>query len=255
MAIVVSPQTTAAQFIPTSLSPPSGMKRSLSVTELSAPGLKASEALVKAAIASLTRVIPACYAPDRTSSMRRFLAIIWVVSLGATSAAAQGSSTDDSTTAGARHGAATAEEEAISEGEEASPEPSREEDLPPQLRAPSMEGLQSPTAPAAPAADDSLDEEFDEDFSEEDFGDDEDMAADDAKLLGLAEPPASDPTLASWTNPRPVFSLNGYFRVRGQLLGPPDSARPIERGPLRPMDSGRQRGQLWGQRSASPGRL
>jgi hypothetical protein len=144
--------------------------------------------------------------------MRRFLAIIWVVSLGATSAAAQGSSTDDSTTAGARHGAATAEEEAISEGEEASPEPTREEDLPPQLRAPSMEGLQSPTAPAR---DDSFDEEFEGDFDEADFEDEDDMAADDAALLGQAEPPASDPTLASWTNPRPVFSLNGYFRVRG----------------------------------------
>ena len=77
--------------------------------------------MVKAAIAPLTRVIPACYAPDRTGSMRRFLAIIWVVSLWAVSAAAQ----DDATTAGARHSAATAEEEAISEGEEASPEPTR----------------------------------------------------------------------------------------------------------------------------------
>jgi len=191
------------------------MKRRLSVTELSAPGLKARAPLVKAAIASLTRAILACYARDRTNSMRRFLAIIWVVSLGATSVAAQGSSTDDSTTAGARHGAATAEEEAISEGEEASPEPTREEDLPPQLRAPSMEGLQSPTAPAR---DDSFDEEFEGDFDEADFEDEDDMAADDAALLGQAEPPASDPTLASWTNPRPVFSLNGYFRVRGNYL-------------------------------------
>jgi uncharacterized protein (TIGR04551 family) len=171
--------------------------------------------LVKAAIASLTRAIPACYARDRTSSMRRFLAIIWVVSLGATSAAAQGPSNDDATTAGARRSAATAEEEAIAEGEEASPEPTREEDLPPQLRAPSIGGLQSPTAPAA---DDSLDEEFEGDFDDADFEDDDDMAADDAALLGQAEPPASDPTLASWTNPRPVFSLNGYFRVRGEYI-------------------------------------
>jgi len=167
--------------------------------------------LVKAAIAPLTRVILACYAPDRTSSMRRLLAIIWVVSLGATSAAAQ----DDATTAGARRSAATAEEEAISEEEESSLEPTREEDLPPQLRAPSMPGLQSPTAPVR---DDSFDEEFDQEFDDEDFGDEDQMEADDAALLGQAEPPASDPTLASWTNPRPVFSLNGYFRVRGNYL-------------------------------------
>ena len=147
--------------------------------------------------------------------MRRFLAIIWVVSLGATSAAAQGSSFDESTTAGERHEAATAEEEAISEDEQRSPQPSREEDLPPQLRAPSMEGLQSPTAPVR---DPSLNEEFEEGFDNDDFGEDEDVAADDAKLLGRAEPPAADPTLASWTNPRPVFSLNGYFRVRGNYM-------------------------------------
>ncbi|MBW1876246.1 MAG: TIGR04551 family protein [Deltaproteobacteria bacterium] len=128
--------------------------------------------------------------------MRRFLAIIWVVFLGATSAAAQGSS--------------TVEEEDVSEGEEASPEPTREEDLPPQLRAPSMQGLE---LPAASTGDDGLDEEF----SEGDFGE-EDMETDDAALLGRAEPPASDPTLASWTNPRPVFSLNGYFRVRANYI-------------------------------------
>ena len=188
------------------------MKRRLSVTELSAPGLKAARARVKAANAALTRVIPACYARDRTSSMRRFLAIIWVVSLGATSAAAQGSSFDESTTAGEQHDATTEEEAAVSEDEARSPQPSREEDLPPQLRAPSMEGLQSPTAPVR---DSSLDEEFEEEYDDDEFGEDEDVAADDAKLLGRAEPPAADPTLASWTNPRPVFSLNGYFRVRG----------------------------------------
>ena len=191
------------------------MKCRLSVTELSAPGLKVGGTLVKPAIAPLTRVIPACYAPDRTNSMRRFLAIIWVVSLGATSAAAQ----DDATTAGARRSAATAEEEAISEDEERSPEPTREEDLPPQLRAPAMPGLQSPTAPVSDdSPDGDFDQEFDQEFDEEDFGDEDEMAADDAALLGRAEPPASDPTLASWTNPRPVFSLNGYFRVRGNYL-------------------------------------
>ena len=182
------------------------MKRKLSVTGLLAAGLTAPLALVKGAIAPLTRVIPLCYAPDRTGSMRRLLAIIWVLSLGATSAAAQ----SDATAAGARGEAATEEEEAISELEEASPEPSREEDLPPQLRAPSVEGLELPTAPAG---DDGADDEFDESAFDED-----EMASDDAKLLGMAEPPASDPTLATWTNPRPVFSLNGYFRVRANYI-------------------------------------
>jgi uncharacterized protein (TIGR04551 family) len=159
--------------------------------------------------------------------MRRFLAIIWVVSLGATSAAAQGPSSDDARTVGARHSADTAVEEAISEDEEASPEPSREEDLPPQLRAPNMEGLQSPTPPARDA---SIDEEFEGDSDEADFEGEDEMAADDAKLLGMAEPPASDPTLASWTNPRPVFSLNGYFRVRGNYMNNLSVRRiPLER--------------------------
>ncbi len=176
--------------------------------EVPAAGLTALLAWVKAAIAPLTRVIPACYAPDRTRSMHRFLAIIGVLSLGATSAAAQGSI--DATTQGARGAASTEEEEALSAEEEASPEPSREEDLPPQLRAPTVEGLELPTAPASDA---DADDEFDESAFDED-----EMAADDAKLLGMAEPPASDPTLASWTNPRPVFSLAGYFRVRGNYI-------------------------------------
>jgi len=68
MAIVVSPDAIAAQFIPTSLRPPSGMKRRLSVTELSGGGLKVRGHQVKEAIAPLTRAFPACYAPDRTSS-------------------------------------------------------------------------------------------------------------------------------------------------------------------------------------------
>lgn len=172
--------------------------------------------MVKAAIASLTRAIPACYAPDRTGSMHRFLSIIWIVGLWGTVASAQ----DPNTTPGARHEALTEEEEAISEAEEARPEPSNEEDLPPQLRAPPMQGLQLPTAPPTPTpteADAGLDEEeFDESVFDEES--EEDMAADDAALLGRAEPPAADPTLATWTNPRPVFTLNGYFRVRGEYI-------------------------------------
>jgi len=209
MAMVVSPQASAAQFIPISFSPPSGVKCKLSVMEVPASGLTALLAWVKAAIAPLTRVILACYAPDRTGSMRRFLAIIWVLSLGASSAAAQRSSSEVTHT-GAEGEAATSEEEAISEMESASPELSREEDLPPQLRAPTVEGLELPTAPTSDA---DADEEFDESAFDED-----EMAADDAKLLGMAEPPASDPTLASWTSPRPVFSLGGYFRVRANYI-------------------------------------
>lgn len=168
-----------------------------------AAGLKAPRALVKLAIAPLTRVISACYAPDRTGCMRRFLAILGVAAFWATSAAAQ------PTTDAAERSAATEEEEAIAEeeAEQASPEPSREEDLPPQLRAPTLEGLQLPEPP---------EEEAGEEFDESALEDERAMAAEDAKLLSLAEPPASDPTLATWTSPRPVFSLNGYFRVRGE---------------------------------------
>ncbi|MBT8470586.1 MAG: TIGR04551 family protein [Deltaproteobacteria bacterium] len=201
------------------------MKRKLSVIEVPAARLTAVLALVKAAIAPLTRAILACYAPDRTGSMRRFFAITGVVSLsvaalGATSAAAQGSI--ESTTQGARGAANTEEEEALSETEAASPEPSREEDLPPQLRAPTVEGLELPTAPPSTA---DSEEEFDESAFDEDA-----MTADDAKLLGMAEPPASDPTLASWTNPLPVFSLAGYFRVRGNYIDN-FSVRRIPLGP------------------------
>jgi uncharacterized protein (TIGR04551 family) len=154
----------------------------------------------------LTRVISACYAPDRTGFMGRFLAILWVVAFWATSAAAQ------VTPSAAQRVDATEEEEAISkeETERANPEPSQEEDLPPQLRAPSIEGLQLSEPPQPEEGE----EEFDESVLEEDKG----MAAEDKALLGEAEPPASDPTLATWTSPRPVFSLNGYFRVRGEWM-------------------------------------
>jgi uncharacterized protein (TIGR04551 family) len=148
--------------------------------------------------------------------MRRFLSIIGVVALWATVASAQG---DPTTTSGAARVAETEEQEDIADGE-ASQEPSREEDLPPQLRAPPMQGLQLPSAPP-PKAEDDFDAEFDsEEFDESalDADDDPDMAKDDAALLSQAEPPAADPTLATWTNPRPVFSLNGYFRVRGEYM-------------------------------------
>ncbi len=155
----------------------------------------------------MTRAIPACYAPDRSGVMRRFLAIIGVVCLSASTVGAQ--------QLGPRRQAETEEEEAIEEAEQAQPEPSSEEDLPPQLRAPSLEGLDlEPTVPDSGASDASDDDdEFDESALDED-----DMAAEDAKLLGRAEPPRADPTLATWTNPRPVFSLGGYFRVRGEYM-------------------------------------
>ena len=103
-------------------------------------GLGRERSLVKAAIAALTRVILPCYARDRTGSMRRFLSIIWVVALWATVASAQ----DETTTSGAARVAETEEQEDIADTEESAPEPSREEDLPPQLRAPPMQGLQLP---------------------------------------------------------------------------------------------------------------
>ena len=134
--------------------------------------------------------------------MRRFLAIIGVVSLWATVGAAQ----EESTPAGARRQAAT-EEETWEAEKDSTVEIEPAEEPPPRLRAPSLEGLDLPAEELDAAEDDLPD----------DFESEEEMAAEDAALLGMAEPPASDPTLASWTNPRPVFSLNGYFRVRGSM--------------------------------------
>ncbi len=104
-----------------------------------------------------------------------------------------------------------------------------DEEPPPQLRAPSLQGLDLDSDDAefveesVDASDDFGFEEVAvedvdvEDYNEDDLPSEEEMAAEDAALLGMAEPPASDPTLASWTNPRPVFSLSGYFRVRGNM--------------------------------------
>ncbi len=151
--------------------------------------------------------------------MRRFLSIIWVLSLWGTVASAQQG--DVTTGSGAARVAETEEQEDIADGEPA-PEPSNDEELPPQLRAPPMQGLQLPSAPP-PETETEAADDFDAEFENEEFdesaldeADDADMAKGDAELLGKAEPPSADPTLASWTNPRPVFSLNGYFRVRGE---------------------------------------
>ncbi len=133
--------------------------------------------------------------------MRRFLAIIGVVCLWATASAAQ----EESTPAGARREAAT-EEEAWEVEEDVTVEIEPAEETPPQLRAPSLEGL------ALPGETVEVEENGPDEYESE-----EEMAAEDAELLGMAEPPPSDPTLASWTNPRPVFSLNGYFRVRANM--------------------------------------
>ncbi|MFW2386763.1 MAG: TIGR04551 family protein [Polyangiales bacterium] len=111
-------------------------------------------------------------------------------------------------TSAAAQDAAEAEEES----KEAPKEEPKEEDLPPQLRAPSLGALEMPEGSSETKSSGDGD-----DFDEEGFDEDA-MAADDAKLLGMAEPPASDPTLATWTNPRPVFSINGYFRVRGEYM-------------------------------------
>ncbi|MDH3727010.1 MAG: TIGR04551 family protein [Myxococcales bacterium] len=134
--------------------------------------------------------------------MRRFFAIIGVVCLWATAGAAQ----DESTPTGARREAAT-EEEAWEAERDDPVEIEPAEGPPPRLRAPSLEGLELPAE--EPGA---IEEDLPDDFESE-----EEMAAEDAALLGAAEPPASDPTLASWSNPRPVFSLNGYFRVRATM--------------------------------------
>lgn len=135
--------------------------------------------------------------------MRRFLAIIGVVCLWATAGAAQ----EESTPTGARREAAT-EEEAWEVEENVTVEVEPDAEPPPRLRAPAMEGLDLPGAEV---------EVTETDPEPDPYESEEQMAEEDAQLLGMAEPPPSDPTLASWTNPRPVFTLNGYFRVRASM--------------------------------------
>jgi len=140
--------------------------------------------------------------------MRRFLAITGVLCLWAATGAAQ---QEGATPTGARREAATEEEEFAAELDEEVVEPA---EAPPRLRAPTLEGLELPAEEEEVVTEEIYVPDYDE---EPDFESEEELAEEDAKLLGLAEPPASDPTLASWSNPRPVFSLNGYFRLRGNM--------------------------------------
>lgn len=133
--------------------------------------------------------------------MRRFLAIVGVVCLWASWWAPRGAAQDEVLAEDA--------EDVVDVEVEADDGP------PPQLRAPSFEGLDLPSEDEEVVETTEEVEVYEPD--EFDFESEEEMAAEDAELLGFAEPPASDPTLASWTNPRPVFSLNGYFRVRGLM--------------------------------------
>lgn len=109
-------------------------------------------------------------------------------------------------------------------------QPTEEE---PRLRPPSLEALDL----------DSTDvEASDEDGEDASDGDDDDeMATPDEATERLSEggPPSSDPTRAEWTAPLPVFTLHGYFRVRGEMqdtfyLGRIDAPfsrfRPFENG-------------------------
>ena len=144
--------------------------------------------------------------------MRRAFGILCLVGLWGASAVAEAQDEEPGSTE------AQAEDEVADEtlddaesppaetpGDAPAAEPAEEEPAP-QLRAPSLEGLEFPST---------------SDEEEEDFGADdefeEEAERDDAALLGEAEPPATDPTLAVWSNPRPVFTLNGYLRVRGEL--------------------------------------
>ncbi len=149
--------------------------------------------------------------PGPHELMRRFFAIIGVVCLWGHASAAQ----EGATPAGARREAAT-EEEAWEAERDAPVEIEPDEEPPPRLRAPSFEGLELPAEEPEP----------DEDYEPDEYESEEEMAAEDAALLGMAEPPASDPTLASWTNPRPVFSLSGYFRVRASMNNNFQLSRP-----------------------------
>jgi len=94
---------------------------------------------------------------------------------------------------------------------ELDPELEEEEELEaedPQLRPPQLE------MPDVDVAGGGVEEEPE---GEGDEWDEEEDEGDDASLLQQAEPPSADPTRARWTPPQTVVSLNGYFRVRGEL--------------------------------------
>ncbi len=97
--------------------------------------------------------------------------------------------------------AASDDEDERSAAEE---EDDEDEDYEPQLRAPAFDPVE-------------LGEEAEAEEGEEDEGEDGPSPEDDGALLEQAAPPSSDPTQLTWTSPERVLTLNGYFRVRGEL--------------------------------------
>ena len=110
----------------------------------------------------------------------------------------------------------TSEEELGEDGEDGDEDLAEGDE--PRLRAPTME---MPNVNMGggndeeSAADDSSDEaegtESDDEWPEEEDG------PDDSELMERAAPPSADPTRMQWSSPTSVLSLNGYFRVRGEL--------------------------------------
>lgn len=140
--------------------------------------------------------------------MRRFLGIVWLAGFWAASVSAQDPAEEPGTDEVEAIETEVVETEVIEQPEGEGPVAPTEAEEPPALRGPTFEGLELPP----PVTVETEDEEL---GAEKEGG--EDLDAEDADLLGEAEPPPSDPTLAVWSDPRPVFSINGYFRVRGNL--------------------------------------
>ncbi|MCU0671273.1 MAG: TIGR04551 family protein [Myxococcota bacterium] len=127
--------------------------------------------------------------------MRLFLRTLLLLALAAAPVAAQSDATEEDVDAEADADAADAEEvteDAVEDGETDGEEPSLR---PPSLEMPAVGG--------------------DDEWEEAEATD----ANEDSELLQQAEPPppSGDPTQVDWSTPTTTFTLNGYFRVRGEL--------------------------------------
>ena len=93
----------------------------------------------------------------------------------------------------------------VAKGQTAPSEEGTEGEAEPGLRPPSLESLQMPAL------------REDEDTEKATEADESKFAEEDAKLLAEAPPVSSDPTVIGWHSPTSVFTVHGYFRVRGEL--------------------------------------
>lgn len=153
--------------------------------------------------------------------MRRFVLVALGLALGVSPALAQ---PEEDEPAG-QEPAGDEADAADDEDEDLPPEDLPPEDDEPRLRAPELEPIDVPLEPDTTPDEPALT-----------------SPGDAASLLEDAAPPSSDPTDGGWTAPQSVFTLHGYFRVRGELqdtffLGRDDERdlpfslfRPIDRG-------------------------